>query len=75
MILAYSQVANEVFILVAECWKGSKQRITVDSTTETGYIGASEAAKEAVWIYKFITELGVVPSVAEPISFRCNDSG
>ncbi len=43
-------------------WKSSKQPTTADSTTEAEYIAASDAAKEAVWIRKFITELGVVPS-------------
>jgi len=41
-------------------WKSSKQDTTVDSTTEAEYISASEAAKEVVWIKKFIIELGVV---------------
>ena len=43
-------------------WKSSKQDTVADSTTESEYIAASEAAKEAVWIRKFITGLGVVPS-------------
>ena len=47
----------------AVSWKSSKQSITVDSTTEIEYIAASDAAKEAVWIKKFITELEVVPSI------------
>jgi hypothetical protein len=29
------------------------------------YIAASEAAKEAVWIRNFISELGIVPSVSK----------
>ena len=44
-------------------WKSSKQVTTTDSTTEAEYIAASEAAKEAIWIKKFITELEVVPSI------------
>ena len=44
-------------------WKSSKQSITVDSTTEAKYIATSDAAKEAIWIWKFITELGIVPSI------------
>ncbi|KAK8686134.1 hypothetical protein V6N13_125161 [Hibiscus sabdariffa] len=35
-------------------WKSSKQDTIVDSTTEAEYIAASEVAKEAVWIKKFI---------------------
>ncbi|KAG8474765.1 hypothetical protein CXB51_031711 [Gossypium anomalum] len=48
-------------------WKSSKQSTVVDSTTEAEYIAASEAAKEVVWIKKFITELGVVPSISDAI--------
>ena len=44
-------------------WKSSKQEMTANSTTELEYIAASEVAKEAVWIKKLITELGVVPSI------------
>ena len=59
----------------AVSWKSSKQETTADSTTESEYIAASEAAKEAVWIKKFITELGVVPSITEPIQLLCDNSG
>jgi len=46
-----------------------------DSTIEAEYIAASEAAKEAVWIRKFITELGVVPSISDPIDLYCDNNG
>ena len=48
-------------------WKSSKQPTTTDSTTEAEYIAASDAAKEAVWLKKFITDLGVVPTIPDPI--------
>ncbi|KAG8499182.1 hypothetical protein CXB51_005634 [Gossypium anomalum] len=48
-------------------WKSSKQSTVADSTTEAEYIAASEEAKETVWIKKFITELGVVPSISDAI--------
>lgn len=48
---------------------------TADSTTEAEYISASEAAKEAVWMRKFITELGVVPSIVSPINVYCDNNG
>ena len=59
----------------AVSWKSSKQETTADSTTEAEYIAASEAAKEAVWIKKFITELGVVPSIIDPIQLYCDNNG
>nr|GEX17597.1 putative retrotransposon protein [Tanacetum cinerariifolium] len=53
-----------VFVLNGDTvvWKSSKQSTTAQHATEAEYIAASEAAKEAVWIRKFIDELGVVPS-------------
>nr|GFC59548.1 putative retrotransposon protein [Tanacetum cinerariifolium] len=62
-----------VFILNggAVVWKSSKQSTTAQHVTETEYIAASEAAKEAVWIRKFIDELGVVPSNNYLIKMNC----
>ncbi|KAL0455137.1 UNVERIFIED_CONTAM: Copia protein [Sesamum latifolium] len=56
-------------------WKSSKQDTTADSTTEAEYIAVSEAAKEAVWMKNYIQELGVVPSIAEPIVIFCDNNG
>ncbi|KAL4367776.1 hypothetical protein GQ457_05G023650 [Hibiscus cannabinus] len=56
-------------------WKSSKQDTLVDSTTEAEYIAASEAAKEAVWIKKFISELGVVPSILDVVELYCDING
>jgi hypothetical protein len=43
--------------------------------TVAEYIAASETAKEAVWIRKFVPELGVVPSVSCPMDLYCDISG
>ena len=59
----------------AVSWKSSKQEMTADSTTESEYIADSEAAKEAIWIKKFITELGVVPSIVHTIILYCDNNG
>ncbi|KAK8597147.1 hypothetical protein V6N12_065623 [Hibiscus sabdariffa] len=59
----------------AVSWKSSKQDTVADSRTEAEYITASEAAKEAVWIKKFVTELGVVPSISDPLELYCNKNG
>ena len=45
-------------------WKSFKQGTFADSTTDAEYIAASEAAKEVVWIRKFINELGEVSSAS-----------
>ena len=52
-------------------WRSCKQDTTADSTIEAKYI----AAKEAVWICKFIQELEVVPSIESPITIYCDNSG
>uniref|UniRef100_A0A2N9HF09 Reverse transcriptase Ty1/copia-type domain-containing protein n=1 Tax=Fagus sylvatica TaxID=28930 RepID=A0A2N9HF09_FAGSY len=52
-------------------WRSCKQDTTADSTTEAKYIAASEA----VWIRKFIQELGVVPSIESPITIHCDNNG
>ena len=38
-----------------------------DSVYEAEYIVASDAAKEAVWLWKFLDELGVVLVLESPI--------
>ncbi|GKB42300.1 retrotransposon protein, putative, ty1-copia subclass [Tanacetum coccineum] len=52
----------------AQDWKSSKQSTTAMSATESEYIAASEAAMEAVWIRKFISGLGIVPTINEPLN-------
>lgn len=59
----------------AVSWKSSKQDTVADSTTEAEYIAASEAAKEAVWIKKFVSQLGVMTSASSPMDLYCDNSG
>ncbi|XP_070032903.1 secreted RxLR effector protein 161-like [Nicotiana tomentosiformis] len=47
----------------AVSWKSSKQATAADSVTKADYIVASGAAKKVVWIKKFLTKLGVIPSI------------
>ncbi|GKD11997.1 hypothetical protein Tco_1196404 [Tanacetum coccineum] len=65
-----------VFVLKggAVDWKSSKQSTTAMSATESEYIAASEAAMEAVWIRKFISWLGIVRAINEPINMYCDNS-
>jgi hypothetical protein len=45
-----------------------------DSTAEPKYITALEVVKEGIWIKKFITELGVVPSALDPMELCCDNT-
>ncbi|KAJ9566124.1 hypothetical protein OSB04_002090 [Centaurea solstitialis] len=56
-------------------WKSSKQDTIADSTTEAEYIAASDAAKEAIWLRNFLSDLRVVASVSRPIDIFCDNSG
>ena len=51
-----------VFILGggAISWKSVKQSCVADSTMKAEYVAACEAAKEAIWLKKFLSNLGVV---------------
>ena len=44
-----------------------------DSTCESEYIAACEAANEAVWLKNFIGDLGVVPGIVEPLEIFCDN--
>ena len=44
------------------------------STCEAEYIAASEAANEGVWMKKFISDLGVIPSALGPIKIFCDNT-
>ncbi|GJY59585.1 hypothetical protein Tco_0459477 [Tanacetum coccineum] len=57
----------------AVTWKSSKQDIVADSTCESEYIAACEASKEAIWMKNFIGDLGVVPTVQDPIEIFCDN--
>ncbi|GKB78067.1 retrotransposon protein, putative, ty1-copia subclass [Tanacetum coccineum] len=56
-------------------WKSTKQSIFATSSTDAEYIAAFDASKEAVWIRKFIYGLGIVPTIKEPISMYCDNTG
>ncbi|GJR27043.1 retrotransposon protein, putative, ty1-copia subclass [Tanacetum coccineum] len=62
-------------ILKRRGWTGKAPASTTQVfATEAEYIIASEAAMEAVWIRKFISGLGIVPTINEPINMFCDNS-
>ncbi|GJZ82559.1 retrotransposon protein, putative, ty1-copia subclass [Tanacetum coccineum] len=48
-------------------WKSKKQTTIAMSATQAEYMAASEAVMEAVWIRKFVGDLGVMPSIKKAI--------
>ena len=56
-------------------WRSSKQDTVADSITEAEYTAASDAAKDAVWIKKFITRLRIIPSISDPVDLYCDNNG
>ncbi|GKC95492.1 retrotransposon protein, putative, ty1-copia subclass [Tanacetum coccineum] len=55
-------------------WKSKKQTTIAMSATQAEYMAALEAAMEAVWIRKFVGDLGVMPSIKKPINMYCDNS-
>nr|GFA06689.1 hypothetical protein [Tanacetum cinerariifolium] len=46
-----------------------------DLKSHTGYVFVLNGGDEAVWVRKFISGLGVVPTTEEPISMYCDNIG
>ncbi|GJS65299.1 hypothetical protein Tco_0679863 [Tanacetum coccineum] len=55
-------------------WKSSKQSTTAMSSMEAEYIATVEAVMEVIWIRKFISGLGVVPSIDRPMDMYCDNT-
>ena len=69
-------VSGFIFTLYggAVSWRSSKQGTVADSTMEAEYITENDVAKEAVWMRKFMDQLGVVPVVKFPIPLYCDNT-
>ncbi|GJR28206.1 hypothetical protein Tco_1104438 [Tanacetum coccineum] len=78
-ILKYLRNTKDTFLVYggnpeAELRKSSKQSTTAMPATKAEYIAASKAEMEAVWIRNFISGLGIVPTINEPIRMYCDNS-
>nr|GEY17660.1 hypothetical protein [Tanacetum cinerariifolium] len=51
------------------------EEVYMEQPEEAEYIAAFDASKEAVWVRKFISGLGVVLTIKEPISMYCDKNG
>nr|GEW96798.1 hypothetical protein [Tanacetum cinerariifolium] len=56
-------------------WKSAEQTVFATSSAEAKYIVAVDGSKEVVWVRKFISKLAVVPTIEEPISMCCDNTG
>ncbi|KAA0041809.1 gag/pol protein [Cucumis melo var. makuwa] len=74
---ARKSTPRSVFILNegVVVWRSVKQTCIADSTMEAEYVAACEAAMEAVWLRKFLTDLEIVPNMHLPITLYCDNSG
>ncbi|KAA0053519.1 retrovirus-related pol polyprotein from transposon tnt 1-94 [Cucumis melo var. makuwa] len=76
MLYARKSTSGSVFILHrgSIVWRSITQSCIVDSTMEAEYVAACEAAKEVVWLKKFLTDLEVVSNMHMPITLYCDNS-
>ena len=56
-------------------WRNVKQSCIVDSTMEAEYVAACEATKKAVWLKKFLYDLGVLRMEQVSITLFCDNGG
>ena len=56
-------------------WRSGKQSVVTQSTMESDYIVACEPSNEALWLKKFVIELGVFPSCTGLVGFFCDNTG
>nr|GEW58914.1 hypothetical protein [Tanacetum cinerariifolium] len=55
-------------------WKSKKQTTIAMHSAQAEYVAALKAAMEAVWIRKFVRDLGGMPSINKPINMYCDNS-
>jgi hypothetical protein len=59
----------------AVSYKSSKKETVTNSIVEAEYIEAPGAAKEGVWMRRFLIEFGVFPDASSPLNLHCDNNG
>jgi hypothetical protein len=70
-MLEYASINYKVYTCILHAsvsWRSCKQSLVPQSTMESEYMAAAEAANEGVWLRKFAIELGVFPSMRDPVN-------
>jgi hypothetical protein len=57
----------------AVSWRSYKQTLKAKSTVESEYIATAGVANEAVWVQKFVLELGVLPGMCDHVHIHCDN--
>ena len=55
-------------------WKSFKKTLTTSSTMEVEYVACYEATCHAIWLWKFISALGVINSISRSLKLFCDNS-
>lgn len=55
-------------------WKSAKQSIIATCTMETEFVACFEATVHGLWLRNFISEFGIVDSIAKPLKIHCDNS-
>ncbi|KAA0038142.1 Retrovirus-related Pol polyprotein from transposon TNT 1-94 [Cucumis melo var. makuwa] len=65
-----------LFLLAEEAisWKSAKQSIIASSTMEAEFVACFEATVHGLWLWNFISGLGIVDSIAKPLRIYCDNS-
>nr|GEX06356.1 hypothetical protein [Tanacetum cinerariifolium] len=76
-IMKYLRKTKDMFLVYREVLLIGRvsSSIFATSSTKVEYIAAFDVSKEDVWVRKFISRLGVVPIVEEPVSMYCYNTG
>ena len=48
--------------------------MTASSTMEAKYVGFYEATRHAIWLWNFISDLGLADSIEKPIMMYCDNT-
>jgi len=54
-------------------WKSAKQSIIVASTMQAEFVACFEVTVQGLWLRNFISELGIVDSIAKPLKIYCDN--
>ncbi|GJW77847.1 hypothetical protein Tco_0139529 [Tanacetum coccineum] len=70
----YALAVRSIMYDVPVDWKECQAKHLRYFILEASNIAAYDASKEAIWVRKFISGLGVVPIIEEPINMYCDNT-